>query len=110
MAGFSAQLENVVVANAGTDSRAVDTALECADATGIYIEAPATLAETPTIQTSCDGTTWVTLNNGTSDVAPPLAGKGCVYDNLVAPYWRIHFAGAAAAERIFKVRKIYNAY
>lgn len=109
MSNFNATLTDLVIANGGTNSRTVEAVKETADANLIGIIAPATLPESVLIQVSHDSTTFATLNNGTSDVAAPTAGKAGVYDQLVFPYWRLQATGAVAADRTFKVSKNYLA-
>lgn len=110
MALFWATCEDLVIANGQTATRTVNSANETADALQINIQCPATLPETCTIQVSHDATNWVTLNDGTTDVPIPGAGKGGIYDNISFPYWRILSGTAVAAQRTFKLSKIYNAY
>ena len=106
-ANFYAALADVTVASGATESRAVYADYEYSDARYLTIYAPATLdAVTWTIEVSTDGTTWSTLNNGTSDIAPPAAGKARQYiEMLSSRYFRIKASSATAANRIFRVSK-----
>jgi hypothetical protein len=107
---FTSSIADVVVASGGTTSRTVEARGEYADATAITIQAPATLAETCTIEVSSDGTTFVTLSDGTADIGPPAAGKGRQYIEMNGfAYWRIKAGSAAAADRTFKVWKQWSA-
>lgn len=110
MAIFWATCEDLVITSGGTTSRSVETAAETIDAWYLNIQAPATLAETCTIEVSHDNSTWTTLNNGVSDVYTPTAGKGGIYENLSFPYFRIKSATTTAATRTFKLSKAWNAY
>lgn len=107
---FVSALADVVVLSGGTDSRNVVAYGESADASAICIQAPATLAETCTLQVSFDGTTFAALSDGTVDIAPPLAGKARQYVELIGfPFWRIHAGSAVGADRTFKVWKQWTA-
>lgn len=106
---FNAALKDVVILSGATTSRAVEGVYEYDDAAAITMQAPATLAETCTLEVSQDSTTFVTLNDGTADIAPPLAGKGRQYIELIGwKYWRIKAGSAAAADRTFKVTKTWT--
>ena len=110
MAIFWATCEDLVIASGQTTSRAVNTANETIDAWWLNIQSPATLPEICTIEVSHDSTTWTTLNNGTSDVSTPGAGKGGIYENLSFPFFRIKAGTAVGATRTFKLSKAWNAY
>lgn len=103
---FQSSIADVVVLSGGTTSRAVSSASEYSDATAIHIQAPATIdAGTWTIETSFDGTTWATLNDGAADIGPPAAAKARQYIEMIgAVYWRIK-SPTTAADRTFKVHK-----
>lgn len=110
MANFIATCEDLVIASGQTSSRVVTSALETADSSQINIQSPGTLPDTVTIQVSHDNSTWATLYDGTADVGVPPAGKGSVYDNISFPYWKLVAGSAVAANRTFKLSKLYNAY
>jgi hypothetical protein len=109
MSNNLATIKDLVILSGTQNSRSVAAVYETADANLIGILSPATLPDTVTIEVSHDDTTFATLNNGTADVAAPAAGKACVYDQLVFPYWRLHAAAPTAADRTFKVSKNYLA-
>lgn len=112
MSNNLAQCPDVVIPNGAAASQWVKVADIHEDAVQISLTAPAVLdGVTYTIQVSKDGiTSDGTLNNGTTDVAPPAAGKSVNYPPIAAKYWRIFASGNAAAERRFKLAKIWNAW
>lgn len=108
---FVAGIADVTIASGDTISRVVDGKYEYADATAINIQSPATLdAVTFTIEVSYDGTTFATLNDGTSDIAPPAAGKSRQYiEMLGTKSFRLKASSAVSADRTFKLTKQYTA-
>lgn len=110
MAGFFADLEDLVIASGGTTSRWVSTETETADAVLIGIQAPATLPEGITFQVSDDQSTVAVIENDSGDVSGPAAGRYREYDNISARYWRLLANGAVGGDRTFKLKKIWNAY
>ena len=106
---FTSSLADITISSGGTTSRTVSRE-ETSDAVAITLQAPATLSETLTIETSFDGTTFATLNDGSSDIAPPLAGKARQYTELVGwNYWRLKAGSAVGADRTFKAWKQWSA-
>lgn len=121
-----ARLGDVTVPSAGTDSPAMISNQTISDAEDIAIKSPATLPEVATVQISFDFDVDYQLHNLTlaaataaaSWAAPPTAvplGAAGVAVNfkaalLLAAAWRIHLAGAAAADRTFiGFKRIYGA-
>lgn len=103
---FDSNLEDLVILSGATSSRVVDAEAESADAAAIMIYGPVTLAESVVIAVSYDNVTFVTLHDGTADIASPLAGKARQYTELQgAKYWKLLAGGAVAADRTFKVAK-----
>jgi hypothetical protein len=107
---FDARIFNVVIPSGGTTTRTIDGVYEFSDATSIFIQSPATLdAGTYTIQVSHNGVDFATLNDGAADIAPPAAGKGRQYiEMLGAKHFRIS-GPTAAADRTFIVTKQWTA-
>ena len=102
---FVSPLPDLVIANGATASNVISRN-EYADAVSIAIQAPATLAETVTIQVSYDNSTWATLHDGTADIASPLAGKARQYIEMFGfNYFRLLAGSAVGAARTFKVGK-----
>lgn len=103
------QCEDLVIAS-GTDvSRVVDANKETADAETLGILGAVALTGTLTIEVcpTANGT-FVTLNNGTSDVAGPAAGKAIEYNNFAFPYWRLKSSSNEGADRTLKLYKLWN--
>lgn len=111
MANFVVTCTDLTIAATTTATRWVNSTLETADAIRIGITAPSALdAGVYTLQVSFDGTNSAgTINDGTADVAVPLAGKHYQYNPLVAPFWRI-VGPTASSNRVFKLTKQCNAY
>jgi hypothetical protein len=108
---FISPLADLVVSSGTNASRVVDTSAECHDAAAIAIISPGTLdSATWTLEVSFDGSTFATLHDGTANFAPPPAGSGRQYTELLGfPYWRIKSSANAAANRTFKVSKLWLA-
>lgn len=118
--GFNAVLADVVIASGDTKSRVIRATEEYADAASLNIQAPAALdAVAYTIEVSSKyraptdtyvDADFVTLNDGTSDIAPPAAGKGRAYTEIVGfQAFRIKQGGAGAgADRTFMVSKNFT--
>lgn len=116
MSSFLQQSPDIVVAIAGGASQGPiqNNLITSGDSDAIIIMAPAS-AEASTIQVSHDGVTFFALQNKTVAVAGPAAGAAEVYGAginppIIAPYWRLAFAGAVAAQRTYKVwrRSVLN--
>jgi hypothetical protein len=107
---FDARIHDVAISASGTATRAIKGVEEYSDATCINIQSPGTLdAGTYIIQTSFDGSTWATLNDGSADIGPPAAGKSRQYVEMLSfPFWRIS-GPSAAALRTFLVSKQWTA-
>lgn len=104
---FVGGLADITIETGQTSSRIVNAAYETADATAVTLMAPATLdAATFTLEGSQDGTTFYTLNDGSSDIGPPAVNKCRQYTELMGyQYWRIKSSGSAAAPRTWKASK-----
>lgn len=100
----------ITIASGQQNSNVISRA-QVEDANLLGIIAPSTLTGAITIEV-CDteSGTFVTLNNGTSDVAGPVAGKAYQYDVFAFPFFRLHSASAEGAERVFKLFKVWNAW
>lgn len=105
MAKFVVDLQNLVIANAGTTSGAIGS---LDDATWIAIHAPSALTGTVTVQVEPTdaGTTWrdLTAVDGTGDVTIP-AGNTVVVRQIGFRQIRLSSSGAEGAERTFNVTK-----
>ena len=107
---FVAGIADVTIANGSSTSRVVDGKYEYADATAINIQSPATLPDTVVIEVSYDGSTFATLNDGTSDIAVPGAGKARQYiEMLGTKSFRLKASSNVAADRTFKLSKQFTA-
>lgn len=104
---FDAAINEVFIPAGQNATRWIYGAYEYNDATCIVIQSPSSLdAQTYTIETSFDGITGGTLNDGTNDIGPPATGKTRQYTEMLgARYWRIKSSGNAASNRIFLVSK-----
>lgn len=107
---FNGVIHEVTVANTGTSTRWIDANIEYADATQIHIQSPAVMdAGTWTIETSQDGVTGATLNNGTADIGPPAAGKSRSYTEMLgSKYFRIKTSVAVTSLHTFLVSKQFT--
>ena len=103
---FNAGIADITIANGGTTSRGVRGVYEYDDATCITIQAPAAMTNATVIEVSQDDVTYAVLNDGTSDIAGPAAGKSRQYTEMLGhKYWRLVSAGNEGALRTFKVTK-----
>lgn len=115
MINNSANLTDITVLNAGTQSRVVCGPYEYNDAEVLILLAPATLPEAGVIQINRDplatnaSAGWVTLQDAGADVTTPAAGKAKSYGKLLcgASAFRLLLA-AVAADRTFQCTKQWS--
>jgi hypothetical protein len=100
-----ANLPNLVISSGGTASTAVVDFLS--DAKSISIAAPTQLTGTVTVQVSHDGTTWVDLTSGGSDVLIGASNMQPVTDWMYAGL-RVTSNTAEASTRTFTVLKSFE--
>lgn len=108
----SSQVSNlgrpITIAVGAANSNVIE-AKEYWDSPGFMIYAPASISGSPTttIEVSWNGTTFVTLNDGTADIGPPAAGKGRFYSEMsAANYFRIHRStNVSGADEIYQMSK-----
>lgn len=108
---FDGWIYDATVASGGTVSRGVKGAYEYSDAVAIGIQSPATMdATTWTIEVSQDDSTYATLkdSSGTA-IGPPGAGSARQYTEMLGfKFFRIKSSGATAADRTFKLSKLWT--
>jgi len=104
---FDARIHDVTVPTGQNASRWIFGTYEYSDATAITIQSPAGLdAGTWTIEVSNDGTTASALNDGTSDIPVPAAGKARQYIEMIGfKFFRIKCSVNVAETRTFLVSK-----
>ena len=107
---FTSNLPPLTIPSGSANSNSMSFA-EFSDATAVTLYGPAALdALTFTLEISRDGSTWVTSNDGTSDIGPPAAVKGRQYTEFLgANYVRIHASGNVAADRTWTASKQWTA-
>lgn len=108
---FDARLHDVVIPSGSSVTRSISGAYEYSDAVAIVIQSPAALdALSFTIEVSNDGTNFVTLTDGFSNLPVPGAGKATQYTEMLGSRaFRIKASGNVAADRTFLVSKQWTA-
>lgn len=108
---FQTQMPDITVLAGQTTSAAVDFQANYLDAEAISVQAPGTLPEVVTFQSSFDGTTWADIADSTATVIKgPTVSQTIIYNGVFTSimFWRIKLGGAAGADRTFKLTKAWR--
>lgn len=115
MINNSANLTDITVLNAGTNSRVVCGPYEYNDAENLTLIAPAVLPEAGVIQVNRDPLAtnaspgWATLQSAGADVTTPAAGKAKSYGKELCGVSAFRLVLAAvAADRTFQCTKQWS--
>lgn len=108
-------MPDAIISAGQANSQTMDWAKDFFDSEAISIEAPAALdVLTFTIQVSQDGTNWGDLQDsaGTAIGVPSAANAARTYNGIITAmkFWRIHGSGNVAADRNFKISKVWRGF
>ena len=95
--------KTLTIPNGQTSSNEIDLeAVLARNAVHLLVQSPGTLTETVNPQVSIDGSAYVILQSGGTDIALP-AGRGTQLQHITVRKFKVVATGAVGGERVFTV-------